>query len=364
MGDWPASHHHHSDDHLHIVRLAISAVAVLGETRWSCPLEVGTGDIVKHQVWLEAEQVAEAMIESDLDLFLGGHELIQRSIPGFQLLEVDADSVMLVPTGNKPPALAVTDEIGLQPTGQAMFTGRMDQAIGDQYERTIGERHSFGFAQRRIEDGPQTQLIEQGPNGQDRSPGGSIEDVEIFVFSVLPAAVAAQKSLEHGEYLRQEILAAQVGQGALLDLAVVAIGFDDPDIFVDRAVGGPDFDGSEVHAVNYHDKNERKQYEKPRTPEDISDCIVTTHFWKNRWPAVENPKKTRQNCANKPPVRAYSPQTWASGAWIPCTLPLFPTLTTPDPPSLITTGTRVACTSMVFEPVPAVSHNRLVFAYS
>jgi hypothetical protein len=40
----------------------------------------------------------------------------------------------------------------------------------------------------------------------------------------------------------------------LLDLAVLAIGFDDADVFVDHAVGGPDFDGAEVHAVKYHDK--------------------------------------------------------------------------------------------------------------
>ena len=46
---------------------------------------------------------------------------------------------------------------------------------------------------------------------------------------------------------------AEVGEGALLDLTVVAIGLDDADILVDRATGGPDFDGSEVHVVKYHD---------------------------------------------------------------------------------------------------------------
>src|SRR5262249_131447 len=42
-------------------------------------------------------------------------------------------------------------------------------------------------------------------------------------------------------------------EGALLDLAVVAIGLDDADILVDRAAGRPDFDASEVHVVKYHD---------------------------------------------------------------------------------------------------------------
>ena len=63
----------------------------------------------------------------------------------------------------------------------------------------------------------------------------------------------AEEALELGKQLDEQIFAAQVGEGALLDLAVVAIGFDDADILVDRAVGGPDFDGSEVHVVKYHD---------------------------------------------------------------------------------------------------------------
>ena len=76
------------------------------------------------------------------------------------------------------------------------------------------------------------------------------------LFSAFSCRVVTEQSLELGENLGQEILAAQVGHGALLDLAVVTIGFDDADILVDRAAGGPNFDGSEVHAVKYHDKHE------------------------------------------------------------------------------------------------------------
>jgi hypothetical protein len=68
----------------------------------------------------------------------------------------------------------------------------------------------------------------------------------------------AEQSLELGQHFRAEILAAEVGEGALLDLAVVAIGFDDTDILVDRAIGGSDFDGSEVHIAKYHDASEIK----------------------------------------------------------------------------------------------------------
>ena len=37
MGDRPARDHHHADDHLHVLRLAIAAIAVLGEVVRSRP---------------------------------------------------------------------------------------------------------------------------------------------------------------------------------------------------------------------------------------------------------------------------------------------------------------------------------------
>ena len=43
------------------------------------------------------------------------------------------------------------------------------------------------------------------------------------------------------------------------DLTVVAIGLDDADILVDRAAGGPDIDGSEVHVVKYTDGRDGNQ---------------------------------------------------------------------------------------------------------
>jgi hypothetical protein len=67
-------------------------------------------------------------------------------------------------------------------------------------------------------------------------------------------AVTAQEPSEFGkDDLGEPVLAAQVSDRALLDLAVLALGFDGADVFVDRAIGGPDFDGSEVHVVKYHD---------------------------------------------------------------------------------------------------------------
>ena len=67
-------------------------------------------------------------------------------------------------------------------------------------------------------------------------------------------AVAGEESLEFGQEVDKEVFAAEVGDDALLDLAAVAVGFDDADIFVDGAAGGADFDGSRVHENYYHDE--------------------------------------------------------------------------------------------------------------
>ncbi len=154
MRDGPARDHHHRDDYLDIVRLAIAAMPMPGEAGRPGPLEVGAGDVVKHQIRLEAEQVAEVVIQGQLDLLLGGDELIQRAVSTLELLEMDLDPLVLVPARHEAPALSVADEDGLQPAGQAVFTGRADQAIGDQHERPVGEGYTLGLAQSRVEDGP------------------------------------------------------------------------------------------------------------------------------------------------------------------------------------------------------------------
>ena len=77
------------------------------------------------------------------------------------------------------------------------------------------------------------------------------------------------------------VLAAEVGEGALLDLAVVAIGLDDADILVDRATGGPDFDGSEVHVVKYHDKYRRNQGQIPMIPANLRLMLSLRFSGKN-----------------------------------------------------------------------------------
>jgi hypothetical protein len=52
-------------------------------------------------------------------------------------------------------ALAVTNEVGLQPPRQAMLADRMNQPIGDKHEGSVGKRDAFGLAESLIEDCPQ-----------------------------------------------------------------------------------------------------------------------------------------------------------------------------------------------------------------
>ena len=177
MSDRPASHHDDADDDLHVLRLAVATVTVFGEVGWSGPLEVCAGDVVEHQVWPKAEEVAETVIKSQLDLFFGGQELIESTVPGFQLAEVNADPVMLMPVWEKTSTLAVTHEVGLEPASQTMFAAGMDQAIGDQHKCSIDEGDTFSFAEVGFENRPETELCEQGTDGEYRSPGGGIEDL-------------------------------------------------------------------------------------------------------------------------------------------------------------------------------------------
>src|SRR5271157_2115208 len=216
------------------------------------------------------------MIKGHLDLLLGGHELVQGMVPGFELLEVDPDSLVLVPIGNEPAAPGIAEEVSLQPAGQAIFAGGADEPIGDQDERPVGERHTLGLTERRVEDGPQPELVEQGPDDEDRPPGRGVEDVGVFDLGGV-RAVPAEEPLELGWDLDKEVLAAKVGESALLNLAVVAIGLDDADILVDRAAGGPDFDGSEVHVVKYHDKYRRNQGRIPKIPATLR-LILSLRF--------------------------------------------------------------------------------------
>src|SRR5260370_18014405 len=66
-------------------------------------------------------------------------------------------------------------------------------------------------------------------------------------------SLAGEEPPERGEPFGEEVLPSEIGDDALLDLPVFAVGFDDADVFVDGAAGGADFHGSRVHENYYHD---------------------------------------------------------------------------------------------------------------
>jgi hypothetical protein len=90
-------------------------------------------------------------------------------------------------------------------------------------------------------------LVEQGPDDEDGSPSGGIDHSGVGGIVGVGLGVAVEEPTELGEQLDEEILASEIGDDALLDLAVVAVGFDDADVFVDGAVLGADFDRSWIH---------------------------------------------------------------------------------------------------------------------
>src|SRR4051812_28480159 len=259
VGDGPARDHHHADDHLHILRLAVTAVAVLGEVVRAGTLEVGAGDVVQDHVRLEAEEVAGPVEQRDFDAFFGRVELVEGAVPSVELPGVDADSAALVPVGNEASALAIADEVGLEPAGQAVLAGRGDEPVGNEHEGAVGERYAFGMAEVLVEDGPESELVEDGADGKDGSPSRGIDDLGIGWGVVFGTVGGPEESLEFGEDVDEELVAAEVGDDALLDLAGFAIGLDDADVFVDGAAGGADFPGPRVHGNHYHDRNRQSQ---------------------------------------------------------------------------------------------------------
>src|SRR3954449_3548314 len=153
------------------------------------------------------------------------------------------------PARQEARALAVADEVGLEPAGEPVLTGRGDEPVGDEHEGAVGERNAFGPPEVLIEDAPKAQLIEQGPHDKDRPPGRGFAELGVGGIRSL----AGEEPPELGEHFDEEGLPSEIGDDALLDLTAFAVGFDDADILVDGAAFGADFHGSRVHENHYHD---------------------------------------------------------------------------------------------------------------
>ena len=136
-----------------------------------------------------------------------------------------------------------------------MFAAGAHETIGNEDEGTIGIRDPsgsvtwFGSAELFVEDGPQAELVEQGTQQENGAPRPGLEDVDVGVLR-RQARLAAQEAFETGQELLQQILATEVGDGALFDLAVLAVGLDNADVLVDRAAGGRNLDDAHIHVVS------------------------------------------------------------------------------------------------------------------
>ena len=247
MRDRPTAHHHQPHDHLHVSRLAVAAVAVPGELRRPRPFKVRARDVVQNQVRPKAEQIPKPLVQPQLQRLLRRQQPIQRAIPSVQLLMMHTHPPPPTPTRHKPTPPPIAHEVGLQPVGQAVLALRANQPIGHEHERPIrvGDVRPRR-AQKLVEHLPQPQLVEQRPHHQHRPPGRRLENLHVVT---LPFDLG--QPLEHafqlGQQLLEEILASQVGDRPLLDLAVFTVGLDDADVLVDLAAGGRDFDGADEH---------------------------------------------------------------------------------------------------------------------
>jgi hypothetical protein len=207
----------------------------------------GAGDVVQDQVRLEAEEVAELVIERLFDPLLGSVQLIECAIPGRELAGVHPDPLALVPVRHEATTRAIANEVGLQPAGEPLFAGGTDQPIGDEHKRSVGERDVLGSPQAPVEDAPEAKLVKQGPDSQYWPPSRGVDDFEVAGGAVLRFDLSAEQAPELGQHRQQHILPAEVRDDALLDLAIFAVGFDDADVLVEGAVTGADLDRSGVH---------------------------------------------------------------------------------------------------------------------
>jgi hypothetical protein len=108
------------------------------------------------------------------------------------------------------------------------------------------------------EDVPQTELREQGTDEANGAPSPGFEDVDVGgLFG--QARFAAEEAFETGQELLEPVLATEVGDDPLPDLAILAEGLDDADVLVDGAAGGRDFGRCGHTGREYHDRIREKQ---------------------------------------------------------------------------------------------------------
>jgi len=198
-----------------------------------------------------------------LDLLFALEQLVERAIPLLQLPRRHPHARrpaglafrVVAPRRDPAPAVAITDEVGLQPLRQRMLATRARQAISNQNQCALAERDPItASAPARLRHHMiETELAPELTGRQDRPPiprtdGGDV----LAAHGSIGSHIAVQQAAELVEIKmrRQQIPAAEIDDGAVTGLAVVvAIGFDHAHIVALDALADGRSDQAQEHGL-------------------------------------------------------------------------------------------------------------------
>jgi len=84
---------------------------------------------------------------------------------------------------------------------------------------------------------------------EHRPPGGGFQNVDVVVGFAVQLGNAFENAFQLREHCQEQVFAAEIGDGALFDLAIFAKGFDNAEVFVDGTIRGGHADGADYMAV-------------------------------------------------------------------------------------------------------------------
>ena len=245
VSDRPAVDQNQTNQHLRIARLAVTAVSIGPDLRWPLALEIGRGQVVEHHVDLQREQVPQSEKKCVLDLRLALEQLIERAVPLLELTRLDPHPwrpaglarKIVAPCGQPATAVAIADEVGLQPPRQAMFAARRGEPIGDQHQSAIAQRRRVATAGsgELVERRREPELVPHVAHHKHGSPIPRPDGMDILTSNATIGerlAVQQARQLDEVEMGGQQVLAAEIEDGAMTCLAVLAKGFDDTHVLV------------------------------------------------------------------------------------------------------------------------------------
>ena len=152
-------------------------------------------------------------------------------------------ALLVVAPGRQPAAAAaVADELGFQPARQPVLARGRAQVVGGQHQHAIGQPRlpARGRSLEAVENVFQAELLEGLAQGQQASPGGGLFGGGKLV-GVETAAGEIEQPDEGVQLGAELVLAAQADDDPLAGAAaVIAIGLDELDVFVDFGRGAAD----------------------------------------------------------------------------------------------------------------------------